>query len=133
MRLALAVAACLIAAPLPALATGGFSCTAPGGRGPSLSIVVGHGVVPQVVGVTLRDGARTYATGGSIPEARLTPIIVGQSWIDAQELRLDLLDAQALRFEGRLRARFQPRVRGRPAVGTLLRNGRTYRMRCVEA
>jgi hypothetical protein len=38
-----------------------------------------------------------------------------------------------MRFEGKLRARFNPKLRGRPAVGTLARGGKTYRVRCVEA
>jgi hypothetical protein len=60
-------------------------------------------------------------------------LLIGQSWIDERVLWLDLLDPDAMRYEGRLRAAFQPRQRGRPAVGTFVRNGRTYRVRCVEA
>jgi hypothetical protein len=48
-------------------------------------------------------------------------------------LWLDLLDAEAMRFEGKLRTSFKPKLRGRPAIGTFVRAGKTYRMRCVEA
>jgi hypothetical protein len=58
---------------------------------------------------------------------------VAQSWIDQRYLWVDLVDSNATRYEARLRAVFQPRLRGRPALGTLVRGGRTYRVRCVEA
>jgi hypothetical protein len=53
--------------------------------------------------------------------------------MDQRYLWLDLVDAQASRFEAKLRATFQPKLRGRPAIGTLVRNGRSYRVRCIEA
>ncbi len=117
----LAITAALLAFSSPALATGGFECRPLGGTGPVLNLVLGHTISPRPISVTLRDGDRTIPTS------------LGQSWIDGQILWLDLLDPQALRFEGRLRARFQPRMRGRPAIGTLVRGGRSYRMRCIEA
>ena len=126
MRLAFAAAA--LACSSPALATGGFECRPISGTGPVLTMAVGHAVSTRPFSVTLRDGRRTLSTQG--PGAALA---IGQSWIDARYLWLDLLDAQANRFEGKLRTAFQPKLRSRPALGTFVRGGRTYKMRCVEA
>ena len=60
-------------------------------------------------------------------------LAIARSWLDESRLWLDLADPDLTRFEGRLRATFQPRLRGRPALGTFVRNGRTYTVRCVEA
>jgi len=121
VRIAIAAASGLAALSSPALATGGFECRPPSGAGPVLTIAVGHTAAARPVAVTLTEGSRQI------------PVEVGQSWIDGRLLWLDLVDPQAMRVEARLRTQFQPRMRGRPAVGTLVRNGRTYRMRCVEA
>lgn len=59
--------------------------------------------------------------------------MLGQTWIDSQYLWIDLLDSNRNGFEAKLRATFQPKLRDRPAIGTLLRGGRTYRVRCIEA
>jgi hypothetical protein len=122
---ALAAALAWIAAT-PASATSGMSCTPVSGAGPGLGLVVGHGVAPVLVAATIRDGRRLLSTAGSAPA-----LAIAQSWIDGQELRVDLVDRNATRFEGRLRARFA--ARGRPAVGTFSRNGRIQRVRCVES
>ena len=114
------------AAATPAFATSGYSCRPVSGAGPSLSLVVGHAVAPAIVSATIRDGRRSLSTAGPNP-----PLVIAQSWIDGQELRIDLVDRDVLRFEGRLRARFAPR--GRPATGTFSRNGRIQRVRCVES
>jgi hypothetical protein len=103
----------------PAFATGGFTCRPVSGPGPVLTLTVGHTAVASVVAAKLSDD-----------RARLA---VGQSWIDWRYLWLDLVDANATRIEARLRAVFQPKLRGRPAIGTLVRGGRTYRIRCDES
>jgi hypothetical protein len=98
------------------------------GNGPVLDVAIEHTISARPVSVTLRDGWRVLsARGGG------DPLVLGQSWIDGQYLWLDLLDAEAMRLEGKLRARFNPKLRGRPAVGTLTRGGKTYRVRCGEA
>ena len=58
-------------------------------------------------------------------------LAIAQAWIDERLLWVDLADPNLERFEGRLRATFQPR--SGIATGTFDRAGRTYRMRCEEA
>jgi hypothetical protein len=117
MKLAIPFAMLAAAAAGPALATSGLQCRPTSGSGPVLDLIVGHGAGPSLVAARL---------GGK-------PMAVAQSWIDARYLWLDLADANASRYEAKLRAVFQPKLRGRPALGTLVRGGRTYRVRCVEA
>jgi hypothetical protein len=117
MKLAIPIAMSLAAAAAPAFATSGLQCRPQGGAGPTVDLVVGHGAGPALVAARL---------GGK-------PMTVAQSWIDGRHLWLDLVDSNATRYEAKLRAVFQPRLRGRPAIGTLVRGGRTYRVRCVES
>lgn len=128
MRIAGGTALLLFTAATPAMATGGFDCRPISGTGPILHIAIGHAISTTPFLITLTEGGRLLSTAGN--EA---PLVIGQSWIDNQYLWLDLVDAQATRVEVRLRATFQPRLRGRPFVGTMIRNGRTYRVRCIEA
>jgi len=60
------------------------------------------------------------------------PIRIGQSWIDRQYIWLDLVNAEGTRFEARLRAAIQPKYKYPVGIGTIVRNGRTYRVRCIE-
>lgn len=126
MRFALAAAA--FACSAPALATGGFECKPVAGRGPTLSVGIGHGLSQRPFAVRLREGGRTLAAGQAGGQ-----LVIGQTWIDSRYLWIDLLDSNGGRFEARLRATFQPKLKGRPALGTLVRGGRTWRVRCVEA
>ncbi len=128
MRLALPAAA-LLACSSPAFATGGFDCRPVSGAGPRLTVGIGHSISAQPFDVTILEGRRTFSTS----RKGAVPIILGQSWIDDRYLWLDLVDTNANRFEAKLRATFQPKLKGRPAIGTLVRNGRTYRVRCIEA
>ena len=128
MRLAIAAAA--LACAGPALATGGIQCRPVQGKGPTLHLVIGHGVTPSLVSVRMTDGL-SYNSGNERMGSR--GLAIARSWLDEQRLWLDLADPNLTRFEGRLRATFQPKLRGRPAVGTFVRNGRTYNVRCVEA
>jgi len=125
MKIAFAAAAVLLSAATPAFATGGYVCRPVSGAGPSLSVVTGHGVAPVAVSATIRDGRRQLSSSGTAPA-----LAVAQSWIDDLDLRLDLVDRNAMRYEARLRARFAARSRGRQALGTLSRNGRVLRVRC---
>jgi hypothetical protein len=126
MRYALAAVALLCSSP--SWATGGFECKPVAGPGPTLIVGIGHGLSLRPFAVWFREGSRQLAAGedGS-------PLVLGQTWIDAQYLWIDLLDSKRNRFEARLRAAFRPGLKDRPALGTLVRNGRTYRVRCVEA
>jgi hypothetical protein len=132
MRFAVAALA-LAAAPMPALATSGLECRPVSGSGPRLTMTIGHAAVPALISVRMVDGQRVFTTGAQTASGGTQPVAVGRSWIDERYLWLDLLDVRALRFEAKMRATFQPKMRGRPALGTLIRAGRTYRMRCVEA
>jgi hypothetical protein len=129
MRYSAIAALLLLAAATPAQATGGIDCRPVSGRGPTLHLVIGHGVAPALVSVRMTDGLSFNSGPERMGSNGLTVV---QSWMDRQVLWLDLADPNVTRFEGRLRATFQPRLRGRPAIGTFVRNGRTYRMRCVE-
>jgi hypothetical protein len=128
MHVRFAIALAGLACSSPAFATGGFQCRPLAGAGPVLDVTIGHTVSARPLSVTVREGRRILSTRGGGD-----PLVLGQSWIDGQHLWLDLLDSQALRYEGKLRATFNPKMRGRPAVGTFVRGGKTYRVRCVEA
>lgn len=131
MRYYFVLAALAASLPASALATSGYRCAPVSGRGPVLHLVIGHGVAPQIVAARLDDGSRRFETQGA-GEAPPTLALM-QGWIDDQRLWLDLADANAQEWQGRLRATFQPRLRGRPAIGTFTRSGRTHRVRCVES
>ncbi|MGQ0560147.1 MAG: hypothetical protein ACT4OE_11315 [Sphingosinicella sp.] len=109
------LAALLLIAGSPALATGGISCRTTDGSGIVLNGAVGHTITLPLV------GARLTVNGGAIATE------VGRSWIDAREIRVDLVDPGAMRFEAQLRARMLPRNR---AAGTLRRGGRVHPVRC---
>ena len=117
MKLPITFAVLAAAAATPAMATNGLQCRPTSRSGPVLDLVVGHGAGPVLVAARLAG----------------KPVTVAQGWIDSRYLWLDLVDASASRYEAKLRAVFQPKLRGRPALGTLVRAGRTYRIRCVEA
>jgi hypothetical protein len=127
MRYALAAAA--LACSSPAWATGGFECKPVTGPGPTLIVGIGHGLSLRPFTVWLREGKNQIAAG----QDESGPLVIGQTWIDSRFLWIDLLDSGRNRFEARLRATFQPKMRDRPAIGTLARGGRTYRVRCIEA
>lgn len=127
MRYVLAAAA--LACSGPAWATGGFECKPVAGPGPTLVVGIGHGLSLRPFTVWFREGNRQLAAHGD-GSGELT---LGQTWIDHQYLWIDLLDPSHERFEAKLRATFQPKLRDRPAIGTLVRGGRIYRVRCIEA
>lgn len=130
LRFGPVLAAGVLAASTPAIATTGYRCEPVAGASPRLHLVVGRAVAPQVVAARLDDG-RLLTTQ---PNGAVSPtLVIVRSWIDGQRLWIDLADAQAIRWEGQLRASWQPRLRGRPATGTFVRGGRTYRVRCTEA
>jgi hypothetical protein len=121
MRPAPYFALALLFLAAPALATGGFDCRATDGSNIGISGSLGRVVGNPLLGASLQLGERTLSTAGDRPE-----IAVGRSWIDEREIRVDLIDPQALRFEAQLRAR----MTRSGATGTLVREGRTYRVRC---
>ena len=108
--LALALAA-------PAKATGGLVCQTGGSRPVELSLVVGHTVVSSVVSARLHDAGRNV------------PVSVAQSWLEPNEMRVDLVDRNALRHELRLRAK----KNGHSYEGSIWRGGKRRWVRCREA
>jgi hypothetical protein len=125
MKHALLLALPLLLCGTPALATGGITCQQEDGEGPSLSLVIGHVVAGGIVGASLTENGVTRSTLGEGP-----PVRIAQSWIDDERLWVDLVDSQALRREAQLRARFGDKGE---ATGTLVRGGRTYKVRCAES
>lgn len=119
-RFAVAALAC---SAMPAFATSTVTCTARGWPGMDIAMVVGHGAAASVVQATISLGGEEISTFGENGPR------LGQAWIDANELKFDIVDANA---ERRL-ARLETRRRGRFYVGTLSFRGRTIRVRCEEA
>ena len=123
MKLVHCLATPLLLLSTPALATGGYACTAEGTTPTTIEIVTGHGVAPAIAQVRLSEGEKLLSTAGNQPQ-----IVILQSWMDADELRLDLVDPKVERYEARLRVR---NVGPLTAAGTLERAGRTLRVRCT--
>lgn len=112
----------LLLAASPALATGGFECRTTDDSGIRVVGTIGHVIASPLVTAQLHLGDRTLSTAGEA-----APIAIGRSWIDSREIRVDLVDAQATRFEAQLRARIMTR---NGATGTLVRNDVSHPVRC---
>src|SRR5215208_1373407 len=93
MRKSLAVLAVSLLIAAPAHATGGLLCRTGGSHPIEVGLVIGHTVASSIVSARLRDG------GAEVP------VHIAHSWLDANELRLDLVDSNAIRHELRLRAK----------------------------
>ena len=106
----------LIAAAAPAHATGGLLCRTAGSRPVEVSLITSHAVLEAVVSANLRDNGRSV------------PVSVAQSWLSAQELRIDLVDPNAMRHEGRVLAK----KNGRFYDGSIWRGGKRRWVRCRE-
>ena len=116
------VALPLLIASTPALATGGFDCRTTDGSDILVSGTIGRVIGTPLVAAHLRIGEETLSTTDAEPR-----IAIARSWIDAREIRVDLADPQAERFEAQLRARIMTRL---GATGTLVRNRVTHPVRC---
>jgi hypothetical protein len=101
----------------PAAATGGLTCRTPDPRPIELSLVISHTIVSSVVSASLREGRSNV------------PVRIAQSWLDPSELRLDLVDPNALKHELRLRVKRY----GETFDGTLWRGGKKRWVRCRES
>ena len=101
----------------PAHATGSLTCRSPGARPMEVRLVISHTVVSSVVSAHLRDGRSNV------------PVQVAQSWLDPNELRLDLVDPNAVRHELRIRAS----RKGEAFDGSLWRGGIRRWVRCRES
>ncbi len=101
---------------MPAMATTGLICSTAGAPPIHLALAISHTAVPSVVSVRLTDNRRDV------------PVVSAQSWFDPQEVRVDLVDRNAVRHEARLRAI----RRGGVYDGSLWRNGQRRWIRCRE-
>jgi hypothetical protein len=81
-------------------------------------VVISHTVVPAVVSARLTDRGRDV------------PVVTAQSWFDEREVRVDLVDRNAMRHEARLRASWRPSTRSYD--GSLWRDGQRRWVRCRE-
>jgi len=115
-KLLLALPVALLAAT-PAHASGGLICRTAGARPLEVSLVIGHTAVSSLVSARLSDGGRDV------------PVTIAQSWLDSNELRLDLVDRNAARHEARLRVRRT----GQFYDGSIWRGGQRRWVRCREA
>ena len=113
----------IIALPLillahsPAEAAGGMICRTAGSRPIEVAVVVSHTTVAAVVSARLTDNGRAV------------PVSLAQSWLDPSDIRVDLVDRNAVRHELRLRASWK----GSGYDGTLWRIGQRRWVRCREA
>lgn len=115
----------LAAASAPALATGGFTCTAKDDAGIRLSIVTGMAPGIVIAQARLQQGDRLRSTADEGPQA----IRIVQSWVDDNDLRLDLADADYMDYVARLRA---TREKNGDIVGTLDLDGRSHPAVCTS-
>jgi hypothetical protein len=111
----------LLLAATPALATGGFDCRTSDRSDIVLSGTIGRVAGSPLVAAHLRIGERTLSTTDPEPQ-----IAIGRSWIDEREIRVDLVDPQAERFEARLRVR----TTRSGTTGTLVLGDVTHPVRC---
>ena len=116
----LTAAAAFFFAATPAFATSTIACTAAGWPALDITVVIG---TAGVVEATISLGGEEISTVGENGPR------ISQAWIDENELKLDIVDANA---DQRL-ARLLTRRQGEGYAGTLQFRGRTIRVRCTEA
>ena len=105
-----------LAIATPAQATGGMVCRTAGPNPIEAWLVISHTAVPSVVSARLSDRGRNV------------PVKLAQSWLEPNEIRIDLTDPNAMRHEVRIRAR----INGSAYDGSLWRNGVRRWVRCRE-
>lgn len=118
MKKLLLIGATAIGLAAPAHATGGLICSTAGPRPVTLALVISHTVVSSVVSARLNDNGREVS------------VATAQSWLDPTEVRVDLVDRNAMRHELRLRASW--RAASRSYDGSIWRNGKRRWIRCRE-
>jgi hypothetical protein len=116
MKKLLALALLAMFGAAPAQATGGLICSTAGARPIHVALVISHTAVSSVVSARLTDNRREV------------PVAVAQSWLEPNELRLDLTDRNAVRHELRLRAKRN----GDVYDGSIWRGGQRRWARCRE-
>ena len=100
----------------PAFATGGLLCRTAGPRAVDVALVISHTAVSSIVSARLTDNGKGV------------PVSLAQSWLEPNELRVDLTDRNAMRHELRLRAK----KNGAAYDGSLWRLGTRRWVRCWE-
>ncbi len=123
MRSILLLAAPALLAASQAHATSTIQCRSLLQPDLQVHLVIGHGTDAMIAQARLVDGAATLATGDGPNSPK-----IGQGWLDDQDLRLDIVDANREDSIARLLA-----VRRGPTgryAGSLRYRGRTYSMAC---
>ncbi|WP_310468659.1 hypothetical protein [Sphingomonas sp.] len=115
-KLLLAIPFALLAVATPAHATGGMICRTAGTRPIEISLGFGHVPGSPLILTRLREGERTV------------PVSAAQWWLDNRDLRVLLVDANAMKQEALLHARRT----GHFYDGTLWRGGQRRWVRCRE-
>lgn len=110
------VFAAALLAGSPAFATGGLVCRTAGAPSVKATLVISHTAVSSVVSARLTESGREV------------PVAVAQSWLEPNEVRLDLTDRTATRHELRLRATRN----GQSYDGSIWRSGQRRWVRCRE-
>jgi hypothetical protein len=105
----------VLATATPAAATQGLTCRTAGGPPIELSLVLG--APPSILSPHLRVAGRQV------------PVVIGQSWIEQTEIRVDLYDPQRLRLELRLKVRRN----GWAYDGSAWHGGQRRWVRCRES
>ena len=123
MRYAVPTAVLALAVASPALATGGFVCSPVSGKGPMISLIIGHGIPSGIIGAALKENGRWRST--MQPEV---PMVLQRSWRDKERTWVDVIHRETGAPEAQLRVRNQ----GYGGTGTLVRKGRTYQVRCTQ-
>lgn len=116
MRLVLVAAPLALVSATPALATGGLVCRTGGAPPVQVALVISPTAVSSIVSARLTDNRREV------------PVAVAQSWLEPDEVRLDLTDRNAVRHELRLRAKRN----GSVYDGAIWRGGKRRWVRCRE-
>jgi hypothetical protein len=122
MRLVIVVSAvALLCVPSPVGATSSIFCRSTDLPQLTLDLSVGH--PPVAIGnVSFNDGSGTLDTG-----ADQAQIVIAQSWLDEDELKLDLADGNVENFIVKLRTR---RLRDGVYAGTMRYRERTVKIDC---
>jgi hypothetical protein len=117
MRKLLLALPLVLLAEAPAHSTSGMVCGTANPNPVEVSIVIGNTVGSPIVSGRLLD------------EGKAVEVRAVQWWVDASELRLLLVDPEALREEVLIKAK----KNGQFYDGTLVRSGRSRWVRCREA
>jgi len=123
MKPALPIAVATMLWTAPAFATGTIHCETNVRDGPEIYLVVGRGAAGSVTQMHLSGSAGGFTTGNGP-----TAPAISQTWLDQQELKVDVIDHNAEFHVARLIGRRAGENRYR---ATLRYRGRTFPMICA--